>query len=154
MLKPTVSDDMTFEDASIAFKFSIDAKGIAFSIRNMTDDPISVNWNLVSYVDAHSDAHKVIHSGIRLMDKEAPQTPTLIPPTARINETIFPTDYIESGSSGLHQKPLWPDGGYLSKDNSYLNSLEGNTFSVFMPIEVGGKTKNYSFVFKIVSVAY
>jgi hypothetical protein len=88
------------------------------------------------------------------MDKEAPQTPTLIPPTARINETLFPTDYIVSGSEGLSQKPVWPDTGYVSKDESHLKTLEGSTFSIFMPIEVGGKTKNYSFVFKIVSVLY
>ena len=154
MLKPTSNDAMAFEDASLSFKFSIDPSGIACSIRNKTADPISVNWNVVSYVDSSGDAHKVIHSGVRLVDKEAPQNPTLIPPTARINETIFPTDNIVSGSSGLSQRPLWPDTGYISKDQSHLKNLEGNTFSVFMPIEIGGKTKNYSFVFKIVSVGY
>jgi hypothetical protein len=154
MLKPTANDDMSFEDAALGFKFSIDPKGIACSIRNKTVDPVSVNWNVVSYVDASGDAHKVIHSGVRLVDKEAPQTPSLIPPTARINETIFPTDYVVSGSSGLSEEPLWPNTGYVSKDQSHLKGLEGSTFSVFMPIEVGGKTKNYSFVFKIVSVAY
>lgn len=154
MLKPISTDEMSFDDASLSFKFSIDPKGIACSIRNKTADPISVNWNVISYVDSSGDAHKVMHSGIRLMDKEAPQTPTLIPPTARINETLFPTDYIVSGSEGLSQKPVWPDTGYVSKDESHLKTLEGSTFSIFMPIEVGGKTKNYSFVFKIVSVLY
>jgi hypothetical protein len=154
MLKPTANDEMAFEDTSLSFKFSIDPKGIACTIRNKTNDPISVNWNMVSYIDASGDAHKVIHSGIRLVDKEAPQTPTLIPPTARINETLFPTDYIQSGSSGLSQQPLWPNTGHVSKDESQLKNLEGSTFSVFMPIEVGGKANNYSFVFRIVNVAY
>jgi len=154
MLKPISPDNMSFDDAFLSFKFSIDPKGIACSIRNKTGDPISVNWNVISYVDSSGDAHKVMHSGIRLVDKEAPQTPTLIPPTARISETLFPIDYILSGSGGLTQTPLWPDTGYVSKDESHLKTLEGSTFSIFMPIEVGGKSKNYSFVFKIVSVLY
>ena len=154
MLKPMPSDALTFEDSSLAFKFLIDPGGIGCSIRNNTADPISINWNVVSYVDASGDAHKVIHSGIRLVDKEATQSPTLIPPTARINETLFPTDLIKSGSQGLFQEPLWPSTGHVSKDQSGLKALEGSTFSVFMPIETAGKTTNYSFVFKIVSVMY
>ena len=154
MLKPTSSDALTFEDSLLAFKFLIDPDGIGCSIRNNTADPISINWNAVSYIDGSGDAHKVIHSGVRLVDKGAPQSPTLIPPTARINETLFPTDRIKSGSEGLSQEPLWPSMGYVSKDQSGLKALEGSTFSVFLPIEISGKTKNYSFVFKIVSVVY
>jgi hypothetical protein len=41
MLKPISTDEMSFDDASLSFKFSIDPKGIACSIRNKTADPIS-----------------------------------------------------------------------------------------------------------------
>jgi hypothetical protein len=147
---------MAFEDTLLSFKFSIDPHGIACSIRNKTAAPISVNWNMISYIDASGDAHKVIHSGIRLVDMEAPQTPTLIPPAARINETLFPIEYIQPGSRGFAcwVQCIWPDVGDVSKDESNLKKLEGSGFSVFMPLEIGGKTKNYSFVFKIVSVEY
>ena len=74
--------------------------------------------------------------------------PGCAPPTARIKETLFSTDFIKSGS----KQPLWPDTGYVLEDEPPLKNLEGTTFSVFMPIDVAGKTKNYSFVLKIRSM--
>jgi hypothetical protein len=39
-------------------------------------------------------------------------------------------------------------------DGEQIRTIEGSTISLFMPIEVQGKSKDYSFVFKVVKVDY
>jgi hypothetical protein len=67
---------------------------------------------------------------------------------------MFPADYVKSTSYGWRKDSLWPDLEDLSKDQSVLKKLEGAIFSVFMPLEIEGKTRNYSFVFVAKSVEY
>jgi hypothetical protein len=154
MLKPQVARDLSFEDSALAFRFAPAPNGIACVIQNKSDEPVTVNWNVASYVDSGGEAHKVVRSGIRLMDKEAAQPPTVIPPMAKITESLVPTDHITLSSSGWSHRPLWPDVQYLSKDASHLKQLEGSKFSVFLPVEMQGKVRNYNFAFTIDSVEF
>ena len=154
MVKPIPNESMVFEDAQMAFVFVVQPKGIACGIKNKTTDPVTINWNNVSYIDADSEAHKVIHAGVRYQDKAAPQPPTVVPPLAKITETLLPADHITSSSSGWSEKPLWKDFAHLSEDLSVLKRHIGSTFALFLPIEVEGKTKNYTFLFKITDVAF
>jgi hypothetical protein len=154
LLKPKPSDDLSYEDESVSIKFSLAPDGISCNLRNKTSDPVTINWNNVSWVDYSGEAHKLIHSGVRLVDKEAPQPPTVIPPLARIAEAMFPADHVKSTSSGWSKESLWPDLVDTSGEQSHLKKLEGAMFSVFMPLEIQGKTKNYSFIFTTKSVEY
>jgi hypothetical protein len=154
LVKPEPSDTLSFEDEVMSGTFLIAPDGISCTLRNKTADPVTINWNNVSWVDYSGEAHKLIHSGIRLMDKEAPQPATLIPPLAKINETMFPADHVKSTSSGWSKLPMWTDLVELTEDNSPLKKFEGAMFSLFMPIEVQGKTKNYNFIFTTKSVEF
>ena len=154
LIKPTPSDTLSFDDEALSVTFFLDPDGISCNLRNKTNDPITINWNNVSWVDESSIAHKLIHTGIRLADKEAPQTPTVIPPLARIEETMFPAEYVKSTARGWSKGSMWPVLGSLSEDQSALKRFEESTSSVFMPLEVHGKTKNYNFVFKVTSFEY
>lgn len=154
LLKPKPSDDLSYEDDSVDTTFSLAPTGIGIRLHNRTSDPVIINWNNVSWVDDSGEAHKVVHSGVLLIDKDKPQTPTVIPPMARITDTMFPSDHFKVASFGSHIEPLWPDLVNMSGDQSALKKVEGTMFSVFVPLDIGGTTKNYSFVFKITSVEY
>jgi hypothetical protein len=84
----------------------------------------------------------VVHKGIKLADRLASKAPALIPPGAKLEDLIVPVENIElvSGEWLTHSLLLpGPDG---------LSSI-GSEFQVFMPLEIGGATRNYTFVFKI-----
>jgi TPR repeat protein len=154
LVKPTPSDNLSYEDDFVGIFFSLVPSGISCNLRNKTTEPVTVNWNSVSWVDLSGEAHKLVHSGVRLIDKEAPQPPTVIPPLALIKDTMFPVDRIESTSSGWIKAPMWPEFVGLSEDHSSLKIHEGASFSLFMPLEIRGKTKNYNFIFTTKSVEY
>lgn len=146
MIKPKKNDDLMFEDHAIKIQFSIATQQIGFILKNKTDDPIKIDWNQVSYVDVFNEAHKVIHSGVTYKDKNSPQAPTIIPPTAKLEDLIFPTDYVSYELNMWLKKPLFPPKA------SEANFYKGKTFSVFIPLEIKGVIKNYLFTFEIKDV--
>jgi hypothetical protein len=107
--------------------------------------PIKVDWNNVSYVEIVGLAHGVVHTGVRYIERDRPQVPTLIPPGAMIDDAIISSDHISfsSGSGGgWSSKALFPAS---QKTDLYI----GKSFSVFMPLEIDGAVKNYLFAFSI-----
>jgi hypothetical protein len=145
MVKPTTSDITSFQDSFISVVFAISKKQIDFALQNRTPEPIKIDWNQVSYVDVTGKSHRVVHEGVRLIDKDRPQAPTIVPPTARVEDIILPSDYAQWTGSDWEVRPLLPEGP-LAK------TYEGQSFSIFMILEVNGRAKNYLFTFKIRNV--
>jgi len=149
MVKPNESEELTFNDSFIGIQFSISKEQIDFILQNKTNTPIKIDWNQVSYVDIFSTAHRVIHTGIRYLEKDKPQAQTLIPPTAKIEDVISPSDYINYTSGkygGWEKNPLFPESSEAKQN------YENKSFSIFMPLEIDGVVKNYTFTFEIVKV--
>ena len=140
--KPKAAKNLVFEDASLLIGFVVTKERIAFTLDNKTQNPIKINWDQVSYVDVMGKAHRVIHSGVRFVERDKSQIPTTLPPTASIEDIILPADHIEYISSSWTQIPLFPNGG----DALLYN---GRSFNIFMPLEVNGVIKNYLFAFKV-----
>jgi hypothetical protein len=148
MIKPTVSDQLTFQDKFIKVQFIISKKQIAFEIKNKTGNPIKIDWNQVSYVDVLQKGHKVMHAGVKYTDRDKVQSPTIIPPMAIIEDIVFPTDYIYYVSGkygGWRETSLFPEAPGASL-------YKGQNFSIFMPLEINQTFKNYYFVFNIEDV--
>lgn len=148
MTKPKVSKDLLFEDAFVKISFIISKEQIGFVILNKTSNPIKIDWNQVSYIDVLNESHKVMHSGVKYVDKANVLPPTIIPPTAKIQDIVFPTDHIyyTSGKYGGWNKiPIFPEA-------PKARLFKGKTFSVFMPLEINGTVKNYLFTFIVEDV--
>jgi hypothetical protein len=143
LARPRESEELAFEDKLIRIAFAVVESQIQFSLQNITDSPIEIGWDQSAFIDFSGESHKVIHSGIKWIDREKPQAPTTVPPTARISDIIYPADYAEwSGSDWLH-KPVLPRAEL---------SYKGQTFSVFMPLKINGEVKNYLFTIKVADV--
>ena len=110
------------------------------SIANIGEEPITIRWDNLSYIDAKGISHKVIKSGTRIIERDRPVGNVLVPPNAKIVEMLQPTDsiYYSSGDSlsNWYAKPVLED---LSV---------GDRVTIFIPIEVKGQVRNYSFVFE------
>jgi hypothetical protein len=140
MMKPEQSDTLSYQDAEISIQFSANdlqfsGSQLQFSLENKTNTPVIIDWDKVSYVDLSKEAHRVIHSGVRLLDRDKPQAPTTVPPNARLKDVISPSDYVDT------YIPFLP----LHEPQRCV----GQSFSVFMPIEINGQKKDYVFAFKV-----
>jgi hypothetical protein len=145
MTKPWESRELFFEDQSIKIIFSLSEKQIGMILQNKMHSPIKVDWNNISYVDIAGLAHGVMHTGVRYIERDRPQVPTIIPPAAMIDDAIIPSDHISytpGSGGGWSSRPLFPA---LTESDLYL----GKSFSVFMPLELDGVVKNYLFSFRI-----
>jgi hypothetical protein len=145
MVKPRESKELMFEDQAIRIRFILSETQVGIRLQNKMPSAIKVDWNTVSYVDITGLAHSVIHTGVRYIERDRPQVPTIIPPAAMIEDAIVPSDHISyaSGSgSGWSSRPLFPG---LTATDLYV----GKSFSVFMPLEIEGAVKNYSFAFSV-----
>ncbi len=150
MIKPNASEDLHFEDNFVSIAFNISKKQIGFILRNKTDNPLIIDWNKISYVDVLNKSHKIIHEGVKYIDKNNSLSPTTIPPTAKIEDFVFPTDniYYVSGQYDHWRKiDIFPQG-------PQAKHFSGKTFSVFMPIEINGTQKNYFFTFLIRDIKF
>jgi len=146
---PKASTTSNFEDVNIVADFSLFDKAIAVKIKNKTASAIEVNWDSVSFVDINGKSNRVIHTGIRLMDRDKPQAPSVIPPGAALEDEITPVDNIrfESGQyGGWKIDPLMPP--LDENQQKYV----GKTLSVFMPLEINGKKKEYNFKIEITGI--
>ena len=58
-----------------------------FCLTNKSGYSIKLPWDDMAYVDEDGKTMRVIHSGIRLVDRNAAQAPTVIPKNATSDES-------------------------------------------------------------------
>ena len=70
---------------------------------------------------------------------------------ARIDEAIVPADYFFFEAGSWRQARLFPETVKLGDPVSAeaVKKMEGRSVTVFLQVEVNGKSQNYVFVFKI-----
>lgn len=142
MTKPVEAKELAAQDDSMSISFLMEKQAIGFELQNKTESPIKIDWDQVSFVGSTGTAVKVIHSGVRLIERDRPQAPTVIPPGARIREQITPVDRIQY-EKGWRVLPLLPERSLQMRD------LCGKKFQVFIPVDIGAKIKNNTFEFRI-----
>jgi len=49
----------------------------------------------------HWHAHRVLHSGLKLVAKDDVQVPTVVPPHAKVSETLVPVESIDASLGGV-----------------------------------------------------
>jgi hypothetical protein len=136
---PDGSNGLQFSDALVDMIFIITRTQVGFAAQNKSKTAIKVNWDDIAYVAVSGVAGRVIHSGIRLVDKEKSQAATVIPPGAKITDAIIPADNV-TYAGGWKEARLF-DGDYMS--------YNGKEFGLYFPVEINGTKKEYSFRFKI-----
>ena len=142
MIKPKVNSELSYEDVFIRINFVVFSR-IIFKLENKTQNPIEIDWASASFVDTDSRAHRIIHEGVRYIERDKASPPTIVPAGANIRDTILPADYVsyESGSSS----------GWKVEDilEGKLAKYEGKTIGILLPIRLRGVLKNYQFTFRI-----
>lgn len=154
--------ELAYVDSLIGINFSINQREISFSLRNMSSNTLKIIWDETLYI-VDEITGKVMHSGIKFVDKEMFQPASVIPKGTVHSDVIVPTDnvYYKDGiygvnvsiAGGWEKRELFPQTVPESNHDNIISKLKGSEFSIYMPIQVKGITQEYNFKFKIINVA-
>jgi len=161
--KTDTTQNMNFEDDKILANFNVGDKQISFTIKNKTDNVLKIIWDEAAIVQ-FGTSHKVMHSGVKYIDRNSSQPPTAIPPQASIDDIVLPADnvyYREGSYSTYYSNPGgWEEHDLFPKNDlnkpeikETIMNLSGQTFSVYLPIQYQEKTLDYTFNFVITRVS-
>lgn len=145
----------SFEDNMIKIIWIPTSERFFFSLKNKTTHSIKIIWDETVYVDENGMSKRVMHSGIRYIDRNKSQPPTNIVRGATISDLIFPTDNVYF-TSYWHKKPLFPNYIFSTEEKNgseeLLNKakpLLGRSVQVLLPLQIEDVVNEYIFAFKI-----
>lgn len=92
----------SFKDGLIKIIWLPTASQFNFVLTNKTSHSIKINWDEAVYVDESGMSKRVIHSGVKYVDRSNPQPLTVVARGATISDMVFPSDniYYVSGQYG------------------------------------------------------
>ena len=138
---------MVFEDDLIKAFFLFDSDSVLFEVNNKTDFTIKINWDNAAYIDTSSTSMRVIHSGVRLMDRNSSQAPSIIVRKGKLVDSVTPSEniYFISGQYGG-----WKYASLFPKYNvESAKTYMGKSCSLLLPLEIEGVTNDYIFTFDV-----
>lgn len=147
----------SFEDDLVKIGWFVSLKSISFAMTNKTDHTIKIIWDEAAYVDENGSTQRVMHSGVKYVDRNDPQPPSVIVRKGNLKDVIIPTNkiYYISGQYGGWREELLLQGKLGGTPEEVSEKAKGNigkTIKVLLPLEIQGVLNEYLFTFKINSV--
>lgn len=142
-----------YEDDYIDIVWYVGLKQFNFTLKNKSGHTLKINWDDVSYVDVDGQVGRVMHSGVKYIDRNNSQPATTIPKGASISDILMPTEnvYFVSGEYGGWMENYLIPCVYKTPEefNAGAPSLVGKTMTVMMPIMIENVQNDYTFTFNI-----
>ena len=162
LLGEYAKSDKTFNDGKIDVNFIFGDKDLNFTFKNLTSEPLKINWDEASLI-IYGESKRVMHKGIRFIDRNSPQAPTVIPSNSIIDDLVLPTENVyyregyystySSSPGGWERRDLFLNIDMNKEDTKKLIlSSKGQTFKFFLPIDQNGQKTNYTFEFQITDI--
>lgn len=155
----------TFEDEMIKVLWLPTTQQFFFMLENKTDYSIRIIWDEAALVDPKGQTHKVIHSGVKYIDRNNPQAPSVVVRKGKITDIVVPSDLIYYGESsstfqqmmgvsktGWHIKDIIPrvqEGGDPQNLLNIARQYIGQSIQILLPIQIEDIIIDYIFIFKI-----
>jgi hypothetical protein len=141
------SERFNFRDRELSFYFRPAPDALHFSVENLQDLPVWIDWDRSQFYDMDGRAQRVVHEGMTWANRFGTPPPTQIPGRSRYSDYVFPFDLLlDPGASGEQvHRPLIPED---SSAPQYVDK----PFGMDLVFRVEDKLRTYSFRFKLVSV--
>ena len=146
-------DKYRYEDDFIEIVWYVGLKKFDFELKNKSTHTMKINWDDISYVDINGKTRRVMHAGVKYIERNNSQPATSIPKGASLSDILLPTDNVIL-SSGLYggwiESNLIPS--YYSTSEAMANGAEsyvGKKMTILMPIMIENVQHDYTFVFNI-----
>lgn len=156
--------EMTWSDENIGVSFAVTRNSILFEMENLTNETLKLIWDEAVFVQ-FGKTQKVMHEGVKFIDRNASQPASVIPPRLSIRDAIVPTNNIY-WSRGMYNRYASVPGSWQKEDllptwtnkdedqfKKLIESQKGkDAFSVILPIQKGNEIKRYAFTFMVTDV--
>lgn len=146
------TQDGTYTDEYVTLAPQVGENRINMTIVNNHNSSIRVLWDEAAYIDNRGSSHRVIHMGVKLIDKEKAQVPSVIPQGAKIDDVLAPSDGIVNDGGVWTYIPL-ADNKFTSQTSAQkvLTSYKTDPYTtetkLLLPIEVNGNKIEYMLSF-------
>lgn len=140
----------TYEDDYINIVWYIGSKQLNFVLTNKSGYSIKLPWDDMAYVDENGSTMRVIHSGIKLVDRNAAQATSVVPKNATLDDILIPSDniyYVSGQYGGWREKYLFPQ--YSTPEAANASPAIGKTVRVIFPIIIQDVQNEYVFEFSV-----
>ena len=148
-----------YEDKYIVIVWTVLTSRLAFTIKNQSGHTVKINWDDVAYVNYNGYVSRVMHKGVKYIEREKPQGSISIPNNATYDDVILPTDNVHFNPGfGAYVPAQWEKFAlipcyYNSKKDMQadlnMGTWIGKTIRVLLPIEIEGIKNDYSFEFRV-----
>lgn len=153
MVKTSSEDGVnkyTFEDEMIAITWYASSSQFNFTLRNKTNHSIKIPWDEVAYINPAGESMRCIHSGIKLIDRNNSQAPTIVAKNSILTDILIPANhiyYISGQYGGWQEKKLF--GEYETQEAAKQSGMIGVKVSILLPIIIENITNEYTFQFEL-----
>jgi hypothetical protein len=137
----------SYEDEMVSFVWYVSKSQFNFMLKNKTNHSIKVPWDDIVFINPGGRSMRVIHSGIRYVDRNKEQAPSVVAKNSVLEDILVPADYIyyvDDGGSGL--------GGWKNHDVFHNYEQIGASASIVFPVIIENVTNEYTFRFQVKDV--
>lgn len=139
-----------YEDDLVDMVWYVTDARFMFDLKNKTKYPIKINWDEVTYVDPNGEAKRVIHEGVKYVNRNETQATTTIPRGAKVSDFLVPSDNIIQGDYGWYEANIIPVSfSTREKAEQSLDKYKGQKMSIMMPLQIENVQNDYMFEFEI-----
>lgn len=142
-----------YEDDFIKINWYVGNKQFYFDLTNKSGYSMKIPWDDITYVNEKGQTMRVMHSGVKYVDRNASQPASVLPKNASLSDILLPTDnvYFVSGQyGGWREKSLFPN--YQDQESANASPVLGKTVRVVFPILIQDVTNEYIFEFSVDNV--
>lgn len=141
-----------YEDDYIDIIWVVTSTQFNFVIKNKSNYSIKIPWDDVAYISPSGQTGRVMHSGVKYIDRNNSQPVSVIPKSASLSDIVIPTDnvYYVSGQYGG-----WCEGKLFNfpiDKNNIEESKQlfiGKTVRILFPIIIQDIKNEYVFEFRV-----
>lgn len=151
---PLDKDNYSFSDSIVDITWMPTNKAFGFELKNKSQSTLKIIWDEAVLVLPTGETNKVMHSGVKYIERNNSQPPTTIIRNSSLTDLITPTGNIywrESSSytSGWETKEMFITSSFDSLSiKNHVDKLLGKTIQIGLPIKIDETLTEYIFVFK------
>ncbi|SUJ26429.1 Uncharacterised protein [Sphingobacterium spiritivorum] len=140
-----------YEDSLIKIDWDYAVSQIGFVLTNRSDETMKIIWDEAAFISLSNETHRVFHKGIKYIDRENPQSPTLVYKGTTLSDLVSPTSftrYVAGRYGGWTSEPILEFKQADSNKAPFREELIDKIIRVILPIKINEKTLEYGFNFK------
>ena len=142
-----------YADSLISITWIPTASKFGFQLENKSEFSMKIIWDEAVFVNSNGESMRVMHSGVKYIDRNSPQPPTVIVRGGKVSDIIIPTDnvyYVSGQYGGWREKGIFePYSEFSIEKLKPAKNHIGKKVQVLLPLDIKGTVNEYIFTFKV-----